>query len=361
MKILHIIHTPRHSGAESLVVQLSTAHASAGVAVAVASFGPAAPEFSESVSKLKKQGVGIFFPKRVLGSFNRVQHLQKVCTEFKPDVIYAHSVLPALYARLLLTRAKVIPVLHAATNDDYAERVLELSEKILTHRASTIVAVSDEAARSYHRRFARHLPRVIKNGINVSSFVGVNRSTVRDELCIPPAKMIILQVGRIAEAKNQAFSVRALSSLLRSWGGRAEFWMAGLTEDARYEAEVRRIIQEEDVGNFVRFLGARPDVPELLAACDVYVMPSQKEAHSVALIEALASGAPLVISDIPTFQFAIRYPGVDVLGLSDAEAFRQSVERLLGRGERFTRSVEEYDVASTADQYLALAKSISAV
>ncbi|MFP3534130.1 glycosyltransferase, partial [Burkholderia sp. SIMBA_042] len=87
-------------------------------------------------------------------------------------------------------------------------------------------------------------------------------------------------------------------------GHSVELWLAGLTEDPSYGDALQRLVEQHGLSGKVRFLGSRPDIPALLSAADVYVMPSQREAHSVAMIEALANGVPIVASTIPVFEFA---------------------------------------------------------
>jgi glycosyltransferase involved in cell wall biosynthesis len=101
----------------------------------------------------------------------------------------------------------------------------------------------------------------------------------------------------------------------------------GLTEDADYEAKLRKLIADSGLSAQVELLGSRTDVPELLAASDLYLMPSTREVHSVAMIEALASGTPVIASDIATFRYAESLPGVTLAGTSDAQPVRAAAKR----------------------------------
>jgi glycosyltransferase involved in cell wall biosynthesis len=79
-------------------------------------------------------------------------------------------------------------------------------------------------------------------------------------------------------------------------------------------------------------------------------MPSLLEAHSVALIEALASGVPVLASDIPAFRFAARYDGV-VLREAKAPLDVEQVRRMLASDTRYERDLDFYAISRTAASY----------
>jgi glycosyltransferase involved in cell wall biosynthesis len=101
----------------------------------------------------------------------------------------------------------------------------------------------------------------------------------------------------------------------------------------------------------VRILGSRKDVPELLAAADLYLMPSTIEAHSVALIEAMASGVPMVVSDIPSSAYAASFPGLTLVGVNDAAGLAKAAHDFLTVGKRYDRALDAYDIAETERRY----------
>jgi glycosyltransferase involved in cell wall biosynthesis len=85
----------------------------------------------------------------------------------------------------------------------------------------------------------------------------------------------------------------------------------------------------------VRVLGQRPDVPNLLAAADFFVLMSQREGLSFALLEAMAQGLPSIVADIPENREAIGNSGIAV-PYGDEEAVASAMRRLGDQGERAT-------------------------
>ncbi|EJU08910.1 group 1 glycosyl transferase [Sphingomonas sp. LH128] len=353
MNALHLIHTPRHSGAEILVRDLCLMHQAEGVNCAIASFEPCEPHFLDEERWLANAGVKLFFPPKRLTKYERVAHFKRVFSIFGPSVILAHSVLPSFYGRMALpfikAHGRFITVLHSANNDDISTAPAVIAERVLRFRQNAVVAVSEEGQQNYMRRFGDRIPvELIQNGISLSRFRSIDRPTARRKFGLGEGNKLFLQVGRIDDVKQQHVSLRGLAGLLRQGG--AELWFAGLTEDANYEADLRELALQEGVLRSVRFLGSRDDVPELLAAADLYLMPSRAESQGIALLEALASGVPTIASEIPAFKFAGKMPGVALVGLGDWEAIGAQSGSLIKLG-RFHRDLDQYEINITARKY----------
>lgn len=362
MRIMHVVLTPRHSGAEMLAATLAEVHATAKNGVAgVMGINPCEAAFRPVWSKLEEKGVWCASPARLLGRVGRLRFMRATLREFRPDVIVAHSVIPAAYARIamkLTTSAiPVVTVMHAATNDDYAGGLLRLSERILQRDAAAVVTVTETAANNYRLRCGE--PRellTIPNGTDLDRFAFNEnaRRRLRAEFKVDDSVSVVLQVGRLSPVKNQAASVLALNDMLLA-GQSVELWLAGLTEDPSYGDALKRLVEQHGLSGKVRFLGSRPDVAALLCAADVYVMPSGREAHSVAMIEALASGVPIVASAIPVFGFATHFSGVVTVDPASHRDYAASITKVLAQAKiRHQRDLSAYSIERVAERYAAL-------
>ena len=177
----------------------------------------------------------------------RSRHFEAACRKFVPDIVYGHAVLPALWGRVALPMIEQGPlfvsVLHSATNDDYAERKLRLTELFLTHRANCIFAVSDAGAAAYKRcttfRFPYGSPSS-QNGADLDVIRNASRlrQASRERYGLLAGDTLVLQVGRLSPTKQQRLSVAAFLPTLRD-NPRAMLWFAGLTEDPGYEQALR--------------------------------------------------------------------------------------------------------------------------
>lgn len=362
LRMLHLIHTPRHSGAEILVADLAVRHARLGHPVAVASLEPTDSSFDLTLVEMASQGVSLHAPAGSLSKLQRIAHLRRTMKRIEPDVVFAHSVLPSLYGRLSLpfgNRApKFVTVLHCA-NDNFADDLyLQLLEHALRWRTDCVVSVSEGGARSYRARFGAYPPtRTINNGIDLNRFRSVDRFSARTKYGLHDDTKLLLQVGRISPLKQQAASIELLSTLIEQGHRNIQLWLAGLTEDLRYENQLRDMISSRSLENRVQILGSRADVAELLAASDLFLMPSLSESQGIALLEALASNVPILASDIEAFQFARDMKGVSLVPVQSSK-FIEKAKILLAFDERPFRPLDEFNIERTSDNYLAMAQRL---
>jgi glycosyltransferase involved in cell wall biosynthesis len=123
----------------------------------------------------------------------------------------------------------------------------------------------------------------------------VRREGARKRLGLSPNDQVLVSVGRQEFQKGQRYLVEAMAELSRVRQD-AVLLIAGRQGHATEELE--RLWRETELGDRVRFLGFIEDVPEILAAADLFVLPSLYEGLPGALIEAMASGLPIVATEI---------------------------------------------------------------
>ena len=148
------------------------------------------------------------------------------------------------------------------------------------------------------------------------------RAAARDALGLGEDDVAVLYLGQLEERKDPLTAVAAAEAV----GSPVVLLLAG---DGPLRAEVER-----REGPSVRALGHRGDVPALLAAAAVFVMPSQREGLSYAVLEAMAAGLAMVVSDGPGNPEAVGDAGV-VVPFGDEQALAGALGRLAGdRAER---------------------------
>jgi len=135
-------------------------------------------------------------------------------------------------------------------------------------------------------------PTVIHNGVDPEVYrPGPVDAALREELAIAPDAAIIGTVGNLRPVKDTPCLVRAFAALPVP---NAVLLVVG---DGEERPALEALARELGVGGRVRFLGARDDAPRLLPLLDVFVLSSQTEGVSVALLEAMACGRPAVVTD----------------------------------------------------------------
>lgn len=354
MRIQHLIHTPRNSGAEILVASLTLAHKKLGHQSSVVAFAPSEPDFKKTIEEQKINDIQWLIPDAELKGLARSIHYRYAQKKFRPDVVFAHSVIPAAYARLGLIR-NVISVLHA--EDNYKSSLFSTAEYMLQYRSKGIIHISPLAGTLYSEKFNYPKIQCIPNGIDIDliSSTQPNRAQVRDSLGFSNSSKIFIQAGRICRIKGQDRSIKTVSSILKNEMD-SHFLIAGIIEDTQYYNELRELVRRECIESKVHFLGSRDDIPNLLHAADIFLMPSEREAQGIALVEALAAGLPIIASDINGFQFARKFEGVALVNTENTQTYRTAINHLTSSVQRYNRNLSGYHIADTAAAYIEFAK-----
>lgn len=143
--------------------------------------------------------------------------------------------------------------------------------------------------------------KVLYNGADPMRLRPTGRS-VREELGVDPDTMLFGMVANFYRdpRKDQMTLARALPTVFAAHPNSVCLFVGktGAGAEGKVE-ECRRICSEAGIGDRVFFLGGRSDVPDILAALDVFVFSSFQEGLPVALTEAMLAGVPALVSDIP--------------------------------------------------------------
>ncbi|MBL0210400.1 MAG: glycosyltransferase [Holophagaceae bacterium] len=143
---------------------------------------------------------------------------------------------------------------------------------------------------------------VIPNGIPLDRYLDVSaeaRQALRQAWGCGPDSLVLGHAGSFSENKNQLFLVELMQGL-SSQGQEVHLVLAG-DPSTPYGAKVRTRVLELGLQDRVHFLGLRRDLPEILSALDVFLLPSAFEGLGIVALEAQAVGCPCMVSEgIPT-------------------------------------------------------------
>jgi glycosyltransferase EpsD len=142
----------------------------------------------------------------------------------------------------------------------------------------------------------------------------------RRELNIPENSFVILSVGELNKNKNHETVIRALSKITNK---NILYFICGQGMLKNYLIE---LIQELGLSNQVKLLGFRNDLEEIYQTADLFAFPSYREGLSVSLMEAMASGLPIVCSDIRGNRDLVK-KGINGYSLStkDVEGYQEAI------------------------------------
>ncbi len=174
------------------------------------------------------------------------------------------------------------------------------------------------------RKFA-----VIHSGIDLGKFraVGFAQAEAKRALGIEPATVVVGTAGRLTAIKGQDTLIRAVSELVRG-GGDVALVLLG---EGELRGELEELARRLGIGPQVRFLGWRSDVADVMAAFDIFCLPSLNEGMGKVLVEAMALAKPIVASDIGGIRDLVR-PGENgiLVPVGDPAAWVAAITRLTG-------------------------------
>lgn len=272
-----------------------------------------------------------------LADLRAARNLVNLVHDVGPSLLHCHGSKAALVGRLatglairrppagLATRPlPVVYTVHGASapNARWQARLARMAERALGWRTAVYVAVSEAVAAQVGCEWGVSGPRlrVIRNGIDVARFGFVDKGRARSGLGLPPGSPVVGTVARIGWEKGPDLFVRAAAGVTGRYP-QALFVVAG---DGPALGEVRRLAATCGLGGAIRFLGRRDDIPRVLSALDVFVLPSRSEGLPLALMEAMASGLPVVATAVGGVPEVIRegingclVPAGDCVALAD--------------------------------------------
>ena len=205
---------------------------------------------------------------------------------------------------------------------------------LLKRTASRLVFVSESLRRFFIEStgIAAAATEVIPNGVRLDRFEGSPERTLRRDLGLPEGTLLFGSLGNVRGPKGYEYLLRA-AALLPDTLPRWHVAIVGDTSGSVFPAldTLRRELGLEDR---VSFVGFREDVPEVLASFDVFVLPSLSEGFSLATVQALAAGRPVVAtrSGGPEEMIEDLTSGL-LVDAGDAAALARALERLIQEPE----------------------------
>ena len=190
--------------------------------------------------------------------------------------------------------------------------------------------------------------RKVTNAIDTRRFrqALAERDRVRDTLGIADA-FVLGTVARIDVQKNPMYLLK-IAEAVRHSGRKTVLLVAG---SGPMEQGVRQRAREMGLEGIVRFLGVRKDIPQLLAAMDLFLLPSLFEGLPVTLIETQASGLPALVSDRVTTEMD-KVGLIRFLPLEDVSAWAEAIADAAAGEDRegYARKMLEagYDISDQA-------------
>lgn len=293
VRVMHVIHHLQPGGMEYGLVKLVNALADGPVKSVICSTAAASPAMKallhpsvRVVELARRQGNDLLLVWRLYRAFRRE----------RPDIVHTHAWGTLVEGYVAARLARVPVVIHGEHGTLQASPRQVRVQRWVWSRVDVLLSVSSRLAERMSATVGIPLERitVIRNGVDLSRFGTVPRDQARQALGVHDDTVLIGHAGRLVEVKDQASLVEA-AALLKQRGRRFRVLIAGEGPlRGALEAQIARL----GVGDCVRLIGHRGDVERFFAALDVYVLCSRSEGMPNTILEAMATGVPVVSTQV---------------------------------------------------------------
>lgn len=252
-------------------------------------------------------------PPKKINPLRNVLYIFRIIANGNYDVVHAHqnfsNVVPLVIAKLLKIPVRISHG-HGYQN---TSSIFAFFARYGIQRAATDLFACNESVGSWLHRKKWNNPKsqtfVMKNAIDLDqfSFDPAGRENWRNELNLDDSPTLI-QIGRLSEEKNCKFSISLLKQLRKTGN-----WKLIVVGDGHLESSLKSMVDHLGLSDSVYFIGYQKDVPGLLSASDICLIPSISEGLSIAAVEAQAAkiavlGSNALPDDVAVSKYIERLP-----------------------------------------------------
>lgn len=279
------------------------------------------------------------------------------------DIIHAH-LFPSQYwiaiaKKIFSLKSVLITTEHSPDNKRRRLLILRLFERFIYRQYKYVIAVSGNAAESMRKHlneFSQRI-RIIENGIDIKNISDAIPYS-KDEL-IPGCSInikLILNVARFHKTKDHATLIKSMLHL-------PEDHHLVLVGEGELKSSSIELVKELNLESRIHFLGARQDVERILKSIDIVIMSSFYEGLSLSAIEGMASGKPLIASDVAGLHEIVKDAGLLYEPGNPADLAEKIILLLENKdysemiAKRCMKKAMNYNIEKTADSYCKIYQS----
>ncbi len=295
--VMQVLHTLEVGGAEKLALDISKNFDQQFKFsfLCLDSLG----ELAESV---RQQGMDLFCANRQSGfDFNLIKRFSRILTQQCVDIIHAHQYTPYFYSvlssRLTNRRPKVIFTEHGRHQPDKVRLKRVIFNKIFQPFTDLCTGVSEFSKESLAKfeKIPRSKIDIIYNGVDLDRFPAkYDKNQIRKTLGFNENDTLVGIIARLDPIKDHKTLIDAVS-ILKGDSVNMKLIIVG---DGPEKNDITSKIDTLGLNDDIMFLGTRDDIPNILMALDLFVLPSIMEAMSVTLLEAMSASLPVIATNV---------------------------------------------------------------
>lgn len=351
MKILHVITTLSSGGAEKMLVDIVKEMKRQSINCEVLIMTKEGDFFGKQLAALN---IPVFYGEtKSVYSLKNILFIRKILMSNHYDCIHTHlfaaQLFTAIACKLLLTRKPLITTEHSTHNKRREKSIFFKLDKWMYSQYEKIIAIS--SGTKYN--LAKYLPEtenkivVIKNGIEINRYekaIPIKRSIL--EKGFSEEEKMILMVAAMREQKDHETLIRA-SKLL------PEDYRVVFVGDGERLSNIKSYAKDRGRENIL-FLGKRSDIPEIMKSADVFVLSSKWEGFGLVVLEAAATGLPIVASDVEGLKEVVQDIGGMLFKKGDEKELAEKIIISVSNHVMLSQheNLENYTVKKTVASYI---------
>lgn len=331
MRIIHIVGTLNPGGIERIVVDLAIAQKQIGHQPCVCCVLRREGLF---LNILQRYEIPVFDACSKGLPWRIGKALAHVLEQFKPDVVHSHVNFSLFWQVIGVKRVRSVPFIVTQHSLMSVSSLGRLRARLLYRLAQKHIALHTAVSRyaACYAAWLYGIPlnaiRVIYNGVHVShyKFNPERRAELRHKWGIPPDGFLWGSVGRFDPIKGHDLLLDAFAQAVQRV---PSLWLA-LVGKGDLEAILKAKSIDLGCNDRILWLGQREDISDVLSAFDGYVQPSRQESLSLAILEALANGLPVVATKVGGIPEIASYAGsvVNLVPPEDPEALATALQAI---------------------------------
>lgn len=297
IKLLYVIHTMNNGGAEALAIRLAEQLNKSHFPTAVCSLSDEGP-LKEIL--VEKQIPFFTLGKKAGKDLGLIWRLKDFVSKRKYTIVHTHNQGPLLYAGL----AKVFGGKFLLVHTEHINETKEISystkdilyNKFLYRQLDGFISIARHLTKYFrsHYNLSHAQLTTIPNSIAIETAPSLPISELRRELGLSDETVIVGNISALRPQKDHRTLIKAMEIIVSKMPN-IVLVIAGEGESRH---ELFEYVRQFELGQHIRFLGYRPDVKELLAQFDLFVLSSLYEGLPLCILEAMAAGLAVVATNV---------------------------------------------------------------
>lgn len=288
----------------------------------------------------------LLFPKNILRNtigkflyFTTINCIKKIYTKWQFDLIHAHFIHPSGIAAAMIGNKINMPIIitehFGKINEDLLNRGMKRNIRKVYNNISRLIVVSERLKNNLTEAgFTGEKISVIPNGIDLKKFPKISVKQITDQVKI-------ISIGHLIENKGYQFLIHAISILKKS-DININLTIIG---EGDYRTTLEKMIIQLKLSGSITLLGYIPHskINNLLIDSHFYIHPSLSESFSIAVIEAMACGLPVIVTQCGGPEYFVNDEVGLVIEKESSEQIAQAIERIINNYSKYDpNSIRKY-------------------